>query len=921
MAFNKAKALQEADKLVVQGKISQAIKQYESIHQKDPSDVGLLNTIGDLFVRDKNVPEALKCFHKLAETFSQEGFTVKAIAIYKKISKLDPNAVEVLLKMGELYILQGLSREAREQYAQAADYYKKKNLNDKALEALRKMVGLDPENASHRARLGEFCEQLGKKSDAAQAYAEAAEIALRRGDAASAEPIIQRAAGLDPKNAQAQFLRARLALRKNKPQEAENIINSLPELQSNPEAQQVLLEVYLALQKLDAAEKLVVDVFRAKAGDFSPVASFANLCLAKGNPDAALKPLAVLADSLIEAKHTAPLMESLRQIWQKTPRHIPSLELIYKVCDKTADEFTLPEILQALGDAYFAAGNLGKAEWAFQRLVSREPENEAYKGLLKQVLIKAGKALEAKPSDFAQEVALAPEAEAPAAPSAAGVSEEEAAKVKEALDNSDLYARYGLVEKAVAELEKALATYPDQVDIHQRILEVCQKGSPQRAAQAATALAKIYAQRGDKATCEKYERIARAGGAAPAEKFEIPMVPVEQAAAPEAPAPAAPQVAEFDLSAELAAPPAEEAPAAGPVEIPVDLGVAATQASEAPAPAQEFDLSAGFETPSAAAEAPAEAPAFNSEEARVEINFYLQQGFVDEARNAVQALEEKYPGSSVVAELRELVEQHAAPAPLIEAVPEATPAPEAAKVELPAASLEPAAAEPPVTFEEIPAAEPSPPPPAPAAAPPIPEPAPAAAGGGLLGSLVGDLEASLAGIEEKAPASAAAPPSPPAPDTPTVRGPASPLSGLLEELGEGPGAQAPAEDPQTHYDLGVAFREMNLLDEAIGEFQKVVKGASKGQYPPNFLQACTLLGICFMDKQMPAIAAKWYGRALETPGLDEEATLALHYDLGMAYEKAGDTKTALEKFSEVYAQNIDYRDVAEKIRLLQQQKS
>ena len=126
------------------------------------------------------------------------------------------------------------------------------------------------------------------------------------------------------------------------------------------------------------------------------------------------------------------------------------------------------------------------------------------------------------------------------------------------------------------------------------------------------------------------------------------------------------------------------------------------------------------------------------------------------------------------------------------------------------------------------------------------------------------------------------------------------------------------DDPETHYNLGVAFREMGLLDEAIGEFQKVVKGAGKGNFPPNFLQACSLLAICFMEKKMPAIAVKWYMRALETPGLDEEALMALQYDLGVAYEQAGDSRNALERFTEVYSQNIDFRDVADKIRELQQ---
>src|SRR5271157_783637 len=158
MAFNKAKATEEAEKCLGQGKTAQAIKLYLAIFEKEPTDLGILNTVGDLYVRDKNMPEALKYFHKLADSYTQEGFTVKAIAIYKKIAKLDPAAVDVLLKIAELYMVQGLSREAREQFTGALEFYKKKNQNDKALEICRKIVAVDPENTVYRVRLADFCE-------------------------------------------------------------------------------------------------------------------------------------------------------------------------------------------------------------------------------------------------------------------------------------------------------------------------------------------------------------------------------------------------------------------------------------------------------------------------------------------------------------------------------------------------------------------------------------------------------------------------------------------------------------------------------------------------------------------------------------------------------------------------------------------
>jgi tetratricopeptide (TPR) repeat protein len=134
------------------------------------------------------------------------------------------------------------------------------------------------------------------------------------------------------------------------------------------------------------------------------------------------------------------------------------------------------------------------------------------------------------------------------------------------------------------------------------------------------------------------------------------------------------------------------------------------------------------------------------------------------------------------------------------------------------------------------------------------------------------------------------------------------------ELGE---MGAEDEDLETHYNLGIAFREMGLLEEAIGEFQKVAKANDRGKAFRYAMQCSTLLGLAFMEKGQPDIAAIWYERALTTPGLDSESKLALRYDLGVAQESAGDLEAALKSFSQVYAVNIDYRDVADRIASLQ----
>ncbi len=866
MAFDKAKALQEAEKLVTQGKISKAIKRYFDILDRDPSDVILLNTIGDLYIRDRNVSEGLKQFYRLAEAYVQDGFTLKATAIYRKIVKLEPDSVEPLLKLVELYQTQRLAREARELSYQVAEFYKKKKQNDKALETLRKVVQSDVENVPAKVRLAEFYEEIGRKDEATQVYLEAVQLAFRRSDLAAAQAILKKVRELDPDNPQIHLLRAREALASKHPEEVETILSAIPGLMDDPTGRSLLIDSYLSTQQPEKAEKLVPDLFRANPTDFSPVAAFVSACVQVDEFDTALRALSGLADELIKQGNTSSLMQSLRLIWSKAPQHLPTLELIYRICDEREEEDALTEILEALGQAYVQCGQFEKAEQAFQRLVSREPANQRYKVLLNQVLQKAGKEIgKASVAGLPSSAIDLSQKEGIAAPAASVLADaEREAMVKRALDNSELLARYHLVAKAVAELDRVLEIYPDEPEIHRRLVGMCWKVMPERAAQAAQALVRIYTQQGDTEGAKRYAQMAGGQEALATPPAEIP---ADFSVAPGVESPSATAVG-TPLGPSI--PPAREAPPPAPLQSPINLS---RQASPAPPPGltskiQEIDLSKDWES------FQAQGSSFNYDDSRIEVNFYLENGFLEEAIKAVEELERTRPGEPRIAELRALVEARTGPM--------------AAKV---------------------------------------PAKQPAGTFTGATTNLLGDLADAFGSAMGEW---ADSPPGPPSALTagPTTiskaptPAPASPLSGWLEEIGD-PFAMGPEEedDPETHYNLGVAFREMNLLDEAIGEFQKVVKGAGKGAHPPNYLQACSLLAVCFIDKGMAPLAVKWYCRALETPGLDEEALLALQYDLGVAYEQAGDARRALERFTEVYGQNIDFRDVAEKIRLFQQKGS
>src|SRR5260370_12066867 len=99
--------------------------------------------------------------------------------------------------------------------------------------------------------------------------------------------------------------------------------------------------------------------------------------------------------------------------------------------------------------------------------------------------------------------------------------------------------------------------------------------------------------------------------------------------------------------------------------------------------------------------------------------------------------------------------------------------------------------------------------------------------------------------------------------------------------------------------MGKGFREMGLLEEAISEFQKVAKATERGRPFPYVMQCCTLLGLSFMEKGQPGVAAIWYDLALRTPNLDPESTLALRYDFVVAQESVGEPDAAPKRLSQV----------------------
>ncbi|HET9554193.1 MAG TPA: tetratricopeptide repeat protein, partial [Anaeromyxobacteraceae bacterium] len=198
MAVDKNKIIAEATKLVQKGAYDKAIKQYERILEADPKDVRVLLKVGELHQKKGDDRQAADAFKKVAETYADQGFFLKSVAVYKQIVKLDPDDVRVNERLAALYQQLGLMSDAMGQYQVMAAGYEKAGDGARLLDVLKRMVELDPENIASSIKLGELHQRANQGAQALEHYRRAAAYLKKHNRADEYLKVAERVAGLAP---------------------------------------------------------------------------------------------------------------------------------------------------------------------------------------------------------------------------------------------------------------------------------------------------------------------------------------------------------------------------------------------------------------------------------------------------------------------------------------------------------------------------------------------------------------------------------------------------------------------------------------------------------------------------------------------------------------------------------------------------
>lgn len=942
MATTREQLIRNAEKYVTKGKLDAAIREYRKVLAENPNDANTLNRVGDLYARIERFDEAVKLFSQIAEQYTQDGFFVKAIAIYKKIIKLDPSSLQVYEKLAELYHKQGLLNEARTQYQVLADYYVKHDNATSATNIYQRMVEIEPENPSYHLKLAELFDRQRLSEKAIRAYRQLADLFMVGGSIGEATQVYVKIVELSRND-------------------LETIRKTVVELHDGG-------HVTAAAQVLARAVEVNPEA-RAIAQQIG-LKTAAGATSARGKETPAEAPPE--PDEIFPVSRPIPVRPA------PPPPVEPAVDDTFSFEPEADDAFEIPatsfsDLDEQLSNELFAPA---AASSATSNAIS-DAEEDGSVFTLDLDDDEEPESLVKPPPDML---------EAPIGLGTGRISGTMERVAWGAAEEEEIVIEIeGLDHGAFAEIEAAASD----------VARLAPEGEAVGQGEAESEID------WDAEPAEPEPPEFPFGFEPPAAAGPDPFAAAEE---PE-PAfePDFETEIELELETELEIEQVAEEPVEEPAEEPVEEPIEelAGELPEAPAEESAEELEAIVarslrreEDLLAEAQVFAKYGLKEKAEDRLRDLLELRPGSVGglalltrlrleagktaevvEYANQVAAAAREAGDGTAWAELRRqlsesgytlqgdrVVAEPGAPRPrdedrIAQLLEDLT-----GSFKLPSkADLSAAAAKPPA-----PPAEPVPPPP--------PEAPPSSTGKRLIsladeldldaldeeleapvlprsvlsvdsGSLVRPIEASdavadmldetgMSWLDEVSAEEQVATRNDekifdeeddffdlaaelerelrdddsedliiPQPQEQT-------LEEIVEGFKRGVAEHLSPDDYDTHFNLGIAYREMGLLDEAIGEFQI----ASKDER--HLVECSSMLGICFQEKGLAELALKWYRKGLECPGIREEQTLGLLYDMGYVYLSLGDNDAAYKTFIEIYGLNSHYRDVSARVQEL-----
>jgi len=473
MMLDKSSITKAAQKFAAKGQIHKAIAEWEKL-LNESEDGNIYNIIGDLYLKKKEKKKAMEAFTKAASIFREDGFYLKAIAIYKKVIHISPFDVNAFISLAELNAEKGLVSNANENFLAAAEIYIREGATEKALEIYEAILKLTPSNINLRLKIAELYQKIGLKQEAIKEYILVASDYLERQEYEKAQEFYLKIFGFDPQNITSLIGLGKIAEKTGDIKQAHEYLNNAMSIA--PDNTDVLLnysKLSLETNNIDAAKKALIDLVRIDPSNNQYKKLLGDIYLKQGLLEKAWEELLPYIDEEFSGERWSEALELLNNFKELDPIAVKSrLVTIYK--GKNDKETAIKE-LRELVSIYENKDLPRETLQSYKELLELNPADEKIQVKIKKLEKKLGIK---EPAAVAVPI--------------------ENRSVEEVLPGADEYIRLGLLKEAISLLEKLKVKEPDNLEVLKRLKDVyIQSGGKDRAIGECLIIAELYEKRGD----------------------------------------------------------------------------------------------------------------------------------------------------------------------------------------------------------------------------------------------------------------------------------------------------------------------------------------------------------------------------------------------------------------------------------------
>ena len=349
LSSKKDKFLESAQKFIAKGQIDRAIKDYEQVVALDPNDIRHRQRLAELLVRVNRTIEAIGEYEAIGKYYADNGFYLKAIAVYKQIQKIEPNDIKTCITLASLNEKQGLTGNALTEYGRAFSYFDKNGKHADALKILETMIAIDPDNLNTRLKFAETRYTTGSKD---QAYEEFSQIAVQlkmRGDESAFGQVSDRIRRLfpDKKEFTLELLASEI--------EGGNAAAAIPRLlemtkkdQANPAPWNLLLAAYRATGARAESRLVLQKMVRTFPDDLSVKEGLIQTALDDADPDEVLNLLRLFSVNFVEKGDLQTLERIYLKLLELSPYDVRVLQGMKKLYESSGDEGKCAAIVEKI---------------------------------------------------------------------------------------------------------------------------------------------------------------------------------------------------------------------------------------------------------------------------------------------------------------------------------------------------------------------------------------------------------------------------------------------------------------------------------------------------------------------------------------------------------------------------------------------